>query len=309
MDDVIVIGGSAAGTAAAIYLARRNMKFRLVALEWGGEVAVSGEIGNYPGFVKTDGVELSQKFLEHVRSYDVEPELDVRVSKIEKLNQGHFRVETQKNGKPVIYESRAVIIATGSRPKELNIPGEKEFRGKGVTYCTVCDGPLFKGKVVVTIGGGDSANESGIMMNEIAKKAYVLTKNPDMKGDSSLINRLKSSKNVTLLTNGKATRVIGDKFVKALQYEDVNSKEKKIIEVDGIFVHIGMAPNTDFVPAEVNKNPYGELIIGQDCATSVPGIFAAGDVTEIMFKQIGIAVGQGITAALSAVRYVNKLAA
>lgn len=309
MNDVIIIGGSSAGTAAAIYLARRKMKIRLIAAEWGGEVAKSGEIANYPGFVKTGGVELSGKFLEHVKSYDVEPELGVRVIKIQKLGEGHFRVEADKNGKPAVYEARVVIVATGSRPRELNVPGEKEFRGRGVTYCTTCDGPLFKGKVVATIGGGDSANESGIMMNEIAKKVYVLNKNPAMKGDPSLISKLKASKNVTIVPNAVTTRIIGDKFVTGVEYEDANTKEKKVIEAEGVFVHIGMSPNADFFPIEVAKNRVGEVIIDKAGATSVSGIFAAGDVTDTPYKQIGIAVGQGITAALSAVTYVNKLAA
>jgi len=307
MDDVIVIGGSAAATAAGIYLARRKMKFRIVAIEWGGEVATSGEIGNYPGFVKTDGIELSEKFLEHLRSYGVEPELGVRVTAVKKEADGHFVIEADKNGNPVRYEARSVIVATGSRPRELNIPGEREFRGKGLSYCSVCDGPLFKDKVVVTIGGGDSANESGIMMNEIAKKVYVLTKNPDMKGDPSLIARLKSGKNVTIIPNANTTRILGDKFVTGVEYEDALTHEKKVIKAEGVFVHIGMIPNTDFMPPEIKKNPYGEVVIDQNCMTSIPGIFAAGDLTEISFKQIGIAVGQGTIAALAAVTYVNKL--
>lgn len=306
MDDVIVIGGSAAATAAGIYLARRKMKFRIIALEWGGEVATSGEISNYPGFVSTDGIELSKKFLEHLRSYGIEPELGVRVTAVKKGDGGDFLVAAEKDGKAITYRAKAVIVATGSRPRELNVPGEKEFRGKGVSYCTVCDGPLFKNKVVVTIGGGDSANESGIMLNEIAKKVYVLTKNPDMKGDPSLVTRLKSAKNVTIIPNANTTRIFGDQFVRGVEYEDAVTKEKKIIEAEGVFIHIGMIPNTQFLPPEVKKNPYGELTIDQNCMTSIPGLFAAGDLTEIAFKQIGIAVGQGIIAALAAVTYVNK---
>jgi thioredoxin-disulfide reductase len=307
MYDVIVIGGSAAATAAGIYLARRKVNFKIVTQEWGGEVAVCGEIGNYPGFVKTNGVELSEKFLEHLRSYGVEPELGVRVLKIQKLSEGHFRVEGEKDGSPIVYEAKSVIVATGSRPRELNVPGEKEFRGKGLSYCSVCDGPLFKDKVVVTIGGGDSANESGIMLNEIAKKVYVLTKNPDMKGDPSLIARLKSCKNVTIVPNANTTKILGDKFVTGVEYEDLITKEKKTIQADGVFIHIGMIPNSNFLPEEVAKNPYGEIIIDKNCKTSIEGLFAAGDVTDTPFKQIGIAVGQGITAALSAVTYINKL--
>lgn len=308
MDDVLVIGGSAGAAAAGIYLARRHMKFRIVSFDWGGEVATSGEIGNYPGFVDTNGIELAQKFLEHLRSYKVEPETEVKITSVNKLTEGHFVAEGEKNGQPVKYESRSVIVTTGSHPRELNVPGEKEFRGKGVSYCTVCDGPLFPGKVVVTIGGGDSANESGIMMNEIASKVYVLTKNPDMKGDPSLITRLKASKNVTIIPNAIAKRVLGDKFVTGVEYEDAKTKEKKTIEAQGIFVHIGMIPNVDFLPPDIAKNPYNELIVDTNSMqTSIPGIFAAGDITEVPFKQIGIAVGQATIAALAAVTYVSKL--
>jgi alkyl hydroperoxide reductase subunit AhpF len=308
MDDVIVIGGSAAATAAGIYLARRKMKFRIVAREWGGEVATSGEIGNYPGFPSTNGIELSETFLEHLKSYGVEPELGVRVTSLRKERDGRFVIEAEKDGAAVTYEAKAVIVATGSRPRELNVPGEKEFRGKGVSYCTVCDGPLFKDKVVVTIGGGDSANESGIMMNEIAKKVYVLTKNPDMKGDPSLVTRLKAGKNVVVIPNAVTTRILGDRFVTGVEYEDAVTKERKTIAAEGVFVHIGMIPNVEFLPSDIAKNQIGELVIDKNGMTSIPGIFAAGDLTEIPFKQIGIAVGQGIVAALAAVTYVNKLA-
>lgn len=308
MDDAIVIGGSAAGTAAGIYLARRKMKFRLVAFDFGGEVATSGEIANYPGFKMTDGIELTEKFLEHLRSYGVEPELEVKVSAVKKISEGHFVIEGEKNGAPMKYEARAVIAATGSHPRELDAPGAKEFRGKGLSYCTICDGPLFKDKVVATIGGGDSANESGIMMNEIAKKVYVITKNPDMKGDPSLIARLKASKNVVIVPNAVTTRILGDKFVSGVEYEDAVTKERKTIASEGVFVHIGMIPNSGFLPQEAAKNAYGEIVVDKGGATSVSGIFAAGDITDTPYKQVGISVGQGIAAALSAVTYVNKLA-
>lgn len=302
-----MIGGSAAAAAAGIYLARRNMKFRIVTIEWGGEVATSGEIANYPGFVKTDGVELAEKFLEHLRSYGVEPETEIKITSLKKVAEGHFIAEGLKNDRPVKFEAKAVIVATGSHPRELNVPGEKELRGKGVSYCTVCDGPLFKDKVVVTIGGGDSANESGIMMNDIAKKVYVLTKNPDMKGDPSLIARLKAGRNTTVIPNAVTTRILGDGFVTGVEYEDALTKEKKVIEAQGIFIHIGMIPNIDFLPPEIAKNHSNELVVDKNMMTSISGIFAAGDLTEVAFKQITIAVGQGTIAALSAVTYVNKL--
>ena len=310
MDDVLIIGGSAASTAAAIYLARRHAKLRVVSYDWGGEVARSGEIGNYPGFVATDGIELSEKFLEHIRSYEVEPELEIKITSLKKEAEGHFVAGGVKNGEKVRYEAKAVIVSTGSHPRELGVPGEKEFRGKGLTYCTVCDGPLYKGKVVATIGGGDSANESGIMMNDIASKAYVLTKNPAMKGDPSLISRLRASKNVTIIPSASTTQILGEKFVTGLEYEDVLTKEKKTLEVQGVFVHIGMIPNVDFLPNAVEKNQFGEVVVDKNTMqSSMPGLFAAGDVTDMPFKQVGISIGQGTVAALAAVTYINKLEA
>jgi alkyl hydroperoxide reductase subunit AhpF len=188
----------------------------------------------------------------------------------------------------------------------LGIPGEKEFRGKGVSYCTVCDGPVFKGKTTVTIGGGDSANESGIMLNDIAERAYVITKNPDMKGDASLIKRLRSSPRVTLITQAMTKKIIGSQFVEAVEYEDLTTHETKQIQTDGVFIHIGLIPNSAFIPQEINRNDRGEIIVDKLMQTSVKGVFAAGDVTDMPHKQIGIAVGQGIIAALSCLDYLNK---
>jgi len=309
MDDVVVIGGSAAGTAAGIYLARRNIEFRVISIDFGGEVLLSGDIQNWPGIPETNGMELTEKFREHLAYYKVAPELDVAVTGIKKNPEGRFIIEAFKNGESVSYDAKAVIIATGSHPRELHVPGEKEFRGKGLSYCTVCDGPLFGKKTVVTIGGGDAASESGIMLNDIAEKAYVITKNPYMKGDPSLISRLHACLKVTLITNGMTKRILGNQFVTGVEYEDVVTKEIKTIEAQGVFVHIGMIPNSGFVPPGVERNQYGEIVVDKNCETSVKGIFAAGDVTDTRFKQIGIAVGQGITAALAAVTYVNKLGA
>ena len=305
MRDVIVIGASAAGVSAAIYLARRKADFLILGSDFGGEVAVSGEIQNYPGIPNTNGIELTDKFREHLKFYDIKPEVDVTVKKVEKKNN-FFEVIAVKDDKQTVWQSRAVIIATGSKPRQLNVPGEKEFRGKGVSYCTVCDGPLFKDKVVATIGGGNSANESGIMMSSIAKKVYVITKNEAMKGDQTLIDKLKSLNNVEIITLGQTKEIFGDAsgFVKGLRYLDKNN-QLKTLEVKGIFIHIGMIPNSQIIDG-VNKNQFGEIIVDKNCRTSAEGIFAAGDVTDTPYKQIAIAVGQGVCAALSAIDYLNK---
>jgi len=208
------------------------------------------------------------------------------------------------------YRAKAVILATGSHPRELGILGEKELRGKGLSYCTVCDGPIFKDKDIVIIGGGDSASEAGIMMNEIAKKAYVLTKNSVMKGDTSLIKKLQRCKNVEIITEAQTTKIDGEKFVSGVGYKDLKTGQEKFLSAEGVFVHIGMIPNTDFLKIpELKTNELREIIIDKSCQTNVSGFFAAGDLTDVQHKQIGIAVGQGICAALSCVDYLNKLSA
>ncbi len=309
MIPVLIIGSSAAGASAALYLARRNVKYAIVGSDFGGEMALSGEVGNYPGFGQTNGVELADKFLAHLKSYGAEPELGVRITSLRRTESG-FLVQGWRDTPEqlVSYETQSVIIATGSHPRELGVPGEKEFRGKGVSYCTVCDGPLYRGKTTITIGGGDSASESGIMMNDIAAHVYVLTKNQDMGGDASLVARLKAGKNTTVIPNAFTTRIVGSEFATGVEYKDAASGEIKTIQADGVFIHIGMIPNADFVVPELARSAQGEIKVDALCKTNIPGVFAAGDVTDIPYKQIGVAVGQGISAALSCVDYLNKQA-
>jgi len=293
-----------------------------VSKDFGGEVATSGEIGNWPGIKKIDGLELSKQFEDHLGSYGVEPELGVWVERIHKSDDGTFCVTTKKkgelkrgekmaedgNGNPICdYEAKTVIVATGVHPKSLDIPGEKEFRGKGVTYCTTCDGPLFKDKVTATIGGGNSALESSIMMAGIAKKHYVINKNPQFKGDKILIDKVSGLENVEIIYNALTSKIIGEQFVTGLKYKDTGTNEEKQLDVEGIMVHIGMVPNSDIVPDDVEKNEYREVVVNIRAETNIPGLYAAGDVTNIPFKQIVIAAGQGTTAVLSAIEYINRL--
>jgi thioredoxin reductase (NADPH) len=341
--DSIVIGASAAGMSAGIYLKRQNLNFLILAKDIGGEMALSGIIENYPGFPLTNGVELTQKFKEHLEKYEIEPVME-EVVKIEQLpgfkpdklpgykpdmspglepdksgnhpgnksekNPGNnnpyksvFKIITSKNE----YLSKTIIIATGSNPKKLNVPGEKEFYHKGVSYCSVCDMPLFPKKIVAIIGGGNSALESGILASKICQKAYIINKNPKFKGDKVLFEEVSKKENVEIIYNALTQEIYGDEFVKGIKYLDQNTGEIKDLKVDGVFIHIGLKPNTDFVPDEWQiKNEYGEIIVNELCQTKIPGIFAAGDVTSIPHKQIGIAVGQGIIAALEVVRYLNS---
>jgi alkyl hydroperoxide reductase subunit AhpF len=321
MFDLIVIGGSAAATAAGIYAARRGLNFKIITKDFGGEVATSGEIGNWPGIIQTDGITLAQQFKNHLASYGVKPEEGIEVEKIIKQPDGTFCIIAKRDGVTMAsdkikslagedtprcdYKAKAVIVASGVRPRELNIPGEKEFRNKGVTYCTTCDGPLFGGKTVAVIGGGNSALEAALMLTDIAEKVYVINKNPAFKGDAMLIDNLKTKKNIEIIYNAKTREIIGAEFVSSLTYDDETGNARQL-SVEGVFIHIGMVPNSGLVPPETEKNAFGEIVVNKNCETNIPGLYAAGDVTDIPFKQIVIAAGQGAIAALSAVNYLNK---
>ncbi|MDP3731186.1 MAG: FAD-dependent oxidoreductase [bacterium] len=329
--DLIIIGGSAAATAAGIYAARRNLNFKIITKDFGGEVATSGEIGNWPGINQTDGLTLSQQFKDHLKFYHVEPEEGIEVEKITKQDGGLFCITAKQDGEtmasdklpdgdPVAlkcdYLAKAVILTTGVHPRELNIPGEKEFRNKGVSYCTVCDGPLFSGKITAVIGGGNSALEAGLMLADISPKVYVINKNPQFKGEQVLIDKLNTKKNVEVIYNAKTMQIFGEQFVFGLKYVQQANEGSVVpnehegeqeLKTEGIFVHIGMVPNSSLAPEGTEKNNFGEIIVNKNCETNIPGLYAAGDVTDVPHKQIVIAAGQGTIALLSAVNYLDRL--
>lgn len=306
--DLIIIGGSAAATAAGIYSARRKLSFKIITIDLGGEVATSGIIENWPGMIRTDGITLAKNFKDHLKSYGAPIEELVEVKEIKKEGD-IFLIKAQKktDGMEMLeYQAKTVIVATGVHPRKLDIPGEKEFLHKGLSYCTTCDGPLFGGKVVAVIGGGNAALEAALMLSNIAKKVFVLNKNQMFKGEEILIEKVLADKNIEVIYNALTKKIIGENFASGVIYENAQSKEEKNLEVQGIFVHIGMIPNSHIAP-DAQKNLFGEIIVSKKCETSIPGLFAAGDVTDISFKQIAICVGQGVTAALSAVEYLNKM--
>lgn len=305
MFDLIIIGGSAAATTAGIYAARRNLNFKIVTKEFGGEVATSGEIGNWPGDDQTDGLTLAQRFRDHLDHYQAPIDEGVWVEQVKKEADGSFTVLAKLDEVEKIYKTKTVIIVTGAHPRELTIPGEKELRNKGVSYCTTCDGPLFVGKTTTVVGGGNSALESGLMLADICQQVYMVNKNPQFKGDVVLLEKLQTKPNVKIIYNAMASVVVGDSFVNALRYKDQTGTEQEI-KTDGIFVHVGMMPNSNIVPAEVAKNQYGEIVVNENCETNLPGLYAAGDVSSVPFKQIVIAAGQGCVATLSAVQYLNR---
>lgn len=304
MFDLIIIGASAAGVSASIYAKRRNLNFLLISKDIGGEVATSGEVENYLGFSHTDGIELTAKFKEQMAHNRITCE-EVSVEKIEQEGV-FFRVQGHKGQEEVTFQTKTVIIATGAHPRLLNVPGEKEFRNKGVSYCTTCDGPIFQDKVTATIGGGNSGLESSLMLEGIASKTFLIQHSEKLKGDNVLIEKATHSPKISVLYNAETVEIFGDTFVKGLKYKDKTTGQTHTIDAEGIFIHIGLIPNTNFIDL-VEKDEAGYIKVNPRCQTNIPGIFAAGDVTDIPYKQISIAAGQGSTAALSAVEYLNKL--
>lgn len=311
--DLVIIGAAAAGSAAAIYAGRNNLDFLIVSKDIGGEVALSGKVGNWPGTITTTGTELAKNFHDHVKSINIQIDDGFEVTDIKQEKNYHIVVAKNYAGEERIYETKAVIIASGIHPRRLPVAGEEKLRGMGVTYCTTCDGPLFKDKITATIGAGNSALESVLMMSRIAKKVYLITRYSDTKennggfpkGERILIEKVKALDNVEIIYEADTTEILGDQMVSGLKYKDIKTGEEKQIEVQGVMVHIGMQPNSDFA-GSVTKDQMGQIEVDLKCSTNVPGIFAAGDVTNIQFKQIAIAAGHGVTAALSAISYTNR---
>ncbi|MEK7532613.1 MAG: FAD-dependent oxidoreductase [Patescibacteria group bacterium] len=310
MYDLVIIGGSISGVAAAIYAVRRKLNFVLISKDIGGEVLLSGEIYNYPGIVETDGVKMTQTFRDQIKYYAIPFEEGVEVTGITQKDGSHLIASKDSTGKEKTYKTKTVIVATGIHPRHLAVPGEKEFYQKGVTYCTVCDGPLFKGKVTATIGAGNSALESAIMMAGIASKVYVLSNkaksdgNGFPKGDAILVDKILAAPNVEVIYEAATQEIKGDSLVTGVLYKDKNGKSHDIA-VQGVMVHIGFIPNSQFITC-IDKDKAGQIVTDKLAHTSCEGIFAAGDVTDIPFKQIAIAGGEGVTACLSAIDYLNK---
>ncbi len=314
MYDILIIGGSAAGMTAAIYAARHNMKAVIVTKDVGGEIAMTGEVKNWIGIQSIRGFELVKNFREHVESYGVPIETGMEVMNFSEEKK-HYTVNVKDaDGKEKKYETKTIVIASGIHPRALKVPGEDKLRGKGITYCTVCDGPLYRGKDTATIGAGSSALSSAIMMAGFSKKVYLLTKYPNTKessfgfpkGENTLIDKVNSLENIETVYNATTKEVLGSEFVEGLIYFDSEEKKDKKIDVQGVMVHIGNVPNSAFAP-KIKTNKAGAIEISMRCETNLPGVFAAGDVTNTPFKQISVASGQGTIAALSAIEYINKL--
>lgn len=297
--DLIIIGAGPAGMSAAVYAARNKLNFIIISKDIGGQAVWSSDVENYIGYQFITGAELTQKFEEHVKKYNVQIIHD-EIVELRKPDDV-FEVETKSAKK---YQAKSVIIASGKKPRMLNVPGEKEFRGKGVTYCAVCDAPLFANKDVAVIGGGNSALDAALQLTKYAKKVYVINITGRLGGEEILRQKVEKNKKVAVLNNSKTVEILGDKFVTKIRIEQ--NKKEETLNVQGIFIEIGLVPETDFVSI-AKKNEFGEIIVDQSARTNVPGIFAAGDVTNTPEKQIVVAAGEGAKAALGAIRYLGGL--
>mgnify|MGYP001328281655 CR=1 FL=1 len=298
--DVLVIGGGPAGASAAIYAARKGIRTGIVAERFGGQILDTVGIENFISVKYTEGPQLAAHLEEHVRQYPVDIMVGYRAVRLEKKDWIEVEVEGGARLK-----SKTVIIATGARWRSIGVPGEAELRNKGVTYCPHCDGPLFEGKNVAVIGGGNSGIEAAIDLAGITKHVTVLEFLPELKADRILQERLKKLPNVTVITNAETKEIIGTKRVEGLTYVDRATGESRRISVDGVFVQIGLVPNTEWLKGTLDMER-GGIIVDSRGATNIPGVFAAGDCTNSPYKQIIISMGSGATAALGAFDYLIR---
>jgi thioredoxin reductase (NADPH) len=301
--DLIIVGAGSAGLSAGIYAVRSGLKTLILDEKFaGGTISDASKVVNYPGFVEISGSELAEKMTSHAKTvgatiHDIEPvsELDLA---------GELKVVRTASAE---YQTRAVIYSTGSHYKELGVKGESEFKGKGVSYCGVCDGPFFKGKKVLVVGGGNTACITTLYLSGLASQVYVVHRREAFRAEESLVSDISSKSNVSIMWNTEVQEIKGDKQVKMVTLIDNVTKKTKDLDVDAVFVQIGEAPNSQIASAsgiEIDQHGYVKVNARQE--TNLPGVFAAGDVTDQPIKQVGTAVGQGITAALEAYSFIRR---
>ncbi|MDP2684743.1 MAG: thioredoxin-disulfide reductase [bacterium] len=298
--DVIIVGGAAAGLTAAIYTTRRALKTLVITQDIGGQAATTPDIENYPGYDMIDGMALMGKFKDQAEKYGTE---FVYEEVKEVIKDGEV-VKVKTNTKE--FEGRAVILAFGLTHRHLGVPGEEVFGGKGVSYCATCDAPLFKQKDVAVVGGGNSAMDAAILLSKIAKQVYLVHRRDQFRGEQVLIDRINETKNIEIIYNSKVKEIQGETLVNKLVVTNIKDESKiREIELQGVFVEIGFQVKGDLVKNLVDVDATNQIIVDKNNETSEPGIFAAGDVTDIAYKQIIISAGEGAKAALQAYKYLN----
>jgi alkyl hydroperoxide reductase subunit F len=302
MYDLVIIGGGPAGMTAAVYAARKKLNALLISKDVGGQVNWTLGIENYMGYQIIEGPELIKKFEEQVKQFPIDMKIGEEVSSLSQISGG-FEVKTAGGD---TYQAKAAIIVTGKRPRPLDVPGEEKLRGRGVTYCATCDGPLFADMKVAIIGGGNSALEAVDDMVKIAGHVYLVSLTP-LTGDQVLIDRVKGASNLTMFLEHEVMEITGENLVDGIRIRDLKTKQERELEVGGVFIEIGLMPNSDLVKGVVALDRIGEIEVNCYNATNVPGLFAAGDVTSVPEKQIVVAAGEGAKAALQAHRYLQRL--
>lgn len=303
--DLIIIGGGPAGVAAGIYASRKKIKALLITDSFGGQAVISDTINNFIGYKSISGVELKNKLEEQLRGQSnlIDIKEGTKIEKIEKKD-GDFSVITDK-GETI--ETKTILIAMGSSPRRLNVPGEAEFAGKGVFYCTICDAPLMNGKAAAVVGGGNSGLESVIDLLPYADKIYLFEYSENLKGDPIYVDKIKNSGKVEIHTMAAVKEILGEKFVSGLKYEDRKTGEIKEIKLNGVFISIGYRPNSDLVKDLVKLNEKGEIVVNhQTQQASLEGIWAAGDIADSLYNQISVAIGDAVKAVLNIYDFLIK---
>ncbi|MSR84994.1 FAD-binding protein [Candidatus Uhrbacteria bacterium] len=300
MFDCVIVGGGPAGLAAAVYLARQKLSFIIVTGDVGGQALWSDDVENYLGFHLMNGIELVNQFKKHLEDYKDYFALKEgeEASKIEKM-EGGFRVATPQG----LYETKTVLIATGTKHRVLGVPGEKELYGKGVTYCANCDSPLYKDKTVYVIGGGNSAMDAALFVEKYATRVVMVSVNAELQGDAVMKAKIAQSKKINVYLSTKTTKVMGSLIVTGIGLMGPDGKEYEE-KTDGVFIEIGLAPVTGFIDF-VAKDTHQQIIVDKMTATNVEGVWAAGDVTDVTEKQISVAVGEGSKGALAIIKYLQ----
>jgi len=299
--DVLVVGGGPAGASAAIYAARKGIRTGIVAEHFGGQIKDTLGIENFISVKYTEGPKLAASLEEHIKEYNVDV---MKLQRSKQLEKKEFIEIELENG--AILKSKTVILSTGARWRNVGVPGETEFKNKGVAYCPHCDGPVFKGKRIAVIGGGNSGIEAAIDLAGIVEHVTVLEFMPELKADLVLQQRLYSLPNVTVLKNVQVKEITGTDKVNGISYVDRITEVTHHIDLQGVFILIGLVPNTDWLGTSVERNHFGEIVVDKHGATNIPGVFAAGDCTNSPYKQIIISMGSGATAALSAFDYLIR---
>jgi alkyl hydroperoxide reductase subunit F len=302
MYELMVIGGGPAGLAASVYAARKQINTLLVSTDIGGQVNWTLGVENYLGYQFIEGTELIDKFQTQVNQFPIDQKIGEKVLHLDKKDGG-FEATCESGS---TYQATTVLLATGKRPRQLNVPGERELIGRGVAYCAVCDGPIFAGQRVAVVGGGNSALEAAMDMVKIAEHVDLVSLTP-LTGDPILVDKLKAAENLDIYTEYETKKIEGDGLVSGMEIKELNSGESKQLDVTGIFIEIGLTPNSDVVKDLVKLNKSGEVQINCNCETEIPGLFAAGDVTTVPEKQIVIATGEGAKAALQAHRFLQRM--